>query len=217
MSAAHGDNRLPELAAEIRRAHADVQEAVKTAAERAIAAGHLLIEARKHVKHGQWLPWLRDNCALAERTAQLYMQLARKGVEPAIVADLGMQAASKALIFEYGFYRPIFDGDEEIQREWRAFALFLVTNFAFSVEGAFNHIDWIGRHDFTTVDEWLGPEGQKFVSRWRKPTPQSTVAAWEEFRERNQHLTTQEIDAELTRQSEIETPPIARRTKRRAR
>ncbi len=35
-------NRLPVLAVEIRRAHADVQEAAKTAAERALAAGAAL-------------------------------------------------------------------------------------------------------------------------------------------------------------------------------
>ncbi len=38
-------NRLPVLAAEIRRAHADIQESAKTTAEHAIEAGHALIEA----------------------------------------------------------------------------------------------------------------------------------------------------------------------------
>src|SRR3954452_25391410 len=67
-------NRLPVLAAEIRRAHADVHDAAMTAAQRAIDAGHALIEAKELVAHGQWLPWLRENCALSERTAQLYMK-----------------------------------------------------------------------------------------------------------------------------------------------
>jgi hypothetical protein len=49
-------NRLPILAEEIRKAHADVQEAAKTAAERAIEAGHALIEAKELLKHGEWLP-----------------------------------------------------------------------------------------------------------------------------------------------------------------
>jgi hypothetical protein len=40
-----GSNRLPTLAAEIRKAHADVQDAAKTAAQRAIEAGHALLEA----------------------------------------------------------------------------------------------------------------------------------------------------------------------------
>jgi hypothetical protein len=51
-------DRLPVLAAEIKRAHAGVEDAAKTAAERAIEAGAALLEAKALVKHGQWLPWL---------------------------------------------------------------------------------------------------------------------------------------------------------------
>src|SRR5215831_4420357 len=93
-----GSNRLPILAGEIRKAHADVQDAAKTAAQRAIDAGHALIEAKELVAHGQWLPWLRENCALAERTAQLYMKIAKSGLESATVADLGLQGAAGAII-----------------------------------------------------------------------------------------------------------------------
>jgi hypothetical protein len=39
-------------------------------------AGDLLIEAKKQLKHGQWLPWLEQYCALSRRTVQLYMKLA---------------------------------------------------------------------------------------------------------------------------------------------
>ncbi len=49
-------NRLPVLAEEIKRAHTGVMDAAKTAAERAIEAGHALIEAKSLVKHRQWLP-----------------------------------------------------------------------------------------------------------------------------------------------------------------
>src|SRR5215831_1471661 len=92
-----GSNRLPILAGEIRKAHAGVQDAAKTAAQRAIDAGHALIEAKELVGHGEWLPWLRENCALADRTARLYMQIARSGVNSATVADLGLQAAAKVI------------------------------------------------------------------------------------------------------------------------
>ena len=94
-------NHLPILAAEIRRAHADVQEAAKTAAEHAITAGHALIEAKALLKHGEWLPWLRENCALAELTAQLYMKVARSGLESATVADLGLKFAADALLVHF--------------------------------------------------------------------------------------------------------------------
>ena len=52
-------NRLPILAVEVRRAHADVGDAEKVAAERAIVAGHALIEAKSLVGHGNWLVWLK--------------------------------------------------------------------------------------------------------------------------------------------------------------
>lgn len=87
-------NRLPVLTEEIRRAHADVQEADKTAAEHAIEAGHSLIEAKSLVKHGQWLPWLKE-LGIPERTARRYITLARGNVKPAIVADIGIARAER--------------------------------------------------------------------------------------------------------------------------
>ncbi len=81
-----GSNRLPVLAEEIKRAHTGVMDAAKTAAERAIEAGHALIEAKSLVKHGLWLPFLRDHCELTQRTAQLYLKIAKLGLESATVA-----------------------------------------------------------------------------------------------------------------------------------
>ncbi len=82
-------NRLPVLAAEIRKAHAGVQEAEQVAAQGAINVGHALIEVKTLVKNGEWLPWLKEHCRISERTAQLYMRIARFGIKPATIADLG--------------------------------------------------------------------------------------------------------------------------------
>jgi hypothetical protein len=57
----------------------------RSAIQHAIAAGERLIEAKALVKHGEWLPWLRENTELPERTARSYTRLAR---ESATVADL---------------------------------------------------------------------------------------------------------------------------------
>src|SRR5262249_20101615 len=46
-----------------------------------ITAGELLIEGRAQVPHGQWLSWLREHCAISERTAQLYMRVAKNRAE----------------------------------------------------------------------------------------------------------------------------------------
>lgn len=91
-------NRLPILAAEIRKAHAGVQDAEQLAAEGAIKVGHALIEAKALVKHGEWLPWLKEHCRISERTAQRYMRITRFGIKSATVADLGgIKAAASFL------------------------------------------------------------------------------------------------------------------------
>ena len=55
-----------------------------------MAAGDALIEAKAKMPHGGWLPWLAEHCKLSERSAQLYMQIARnrEAVE-ARLADSG--------------------------------------------------------------------------------------------------------------------------------
>src|SRR5205823_6159974 len=61
----------------IRDAHLEVASHFRRAAKHARKAGGLLLKAKAQVAHGGWLPWLKDNCQLADRTSQLYMQIAR--------------------------------------------------------------------------------------------------------------------------------------------
>jgi hypothetical protein len=72
-----GDNSLPDLAARIKAEHEAAAESLRDSVRHAIAAGALLIEAKTKLQHGQWLPWLRDHCTISERTAQLYMRVAK--------------------------------------------------------------------------------------------------------------------------------------------
>jgi hypothetical protein len=85
---APGDNRLPALAAEIRSAHEGVETAALAAAERALAAGTALIEAKGLVQHGEWLPFLAKT-GIHERMAQRYMTLAASGLNSDTVSLLG--------------------------------------------------------------------------------------------------------------------------------
>jgi len=74
---------LNDLARRIDAAHCAVAEALQSALGHAIAAGEMLIQAKRHVKRGggQWLPWLDANSAVPARTASHYMALAkRRGV-----------------------------------------------------------------------------------------------------------------------------------------
>jgi hypothetical protein len=97
-----GDNSLADLAARIRAEHEAVSTALKESVRHAIAAGELLIEAKGQLGHGRWLPWLRDHCTISERTAQLYMRVAKSRAEVENqmrndVADLTLNEAAALL------------------------------------------------------------------------------------------------------------------------
>jgi hypothetical protein len=94
---AEPSNRLAVLASEIMEAHHASETARKTSLERAKEAGAKLIEAKRLVSHGNWLPWLAG-IGLPQRTAHDYMTIA--GLAPAklaTVADLGMRAALETI------------------------------------------------------------------------------------------------------------------------
>jgi hypothetical protein len=152
-------NCLPVLAAEFRRAHADVQDAVKTAADRAITAGQALIEAKSLIKHGEWLPWLREHCALAERTAQLYMKIAKSGMDSATVADLGLKSAVNALLIHLA--DPWDEQPEEAKREWLIYMLFGCSNGT-RLEVVEYYAHWMQRNGFDTPSMWIGEEGDRY-------------------------------------------------------
>src|SRR5215213_7464498 len=91
-----GDNRLVVLAADIRELHNQQLVDLKSIGERAIIIGNMLIEAKAAVAHGQWLPWLAQT-GLGERTAQRYMRLAKHGIKPDTVTDLGLNRTLASL------------------------------------------------------------------------------------------------------------------------
>lgn len=97
MSDPNLSNRLSVLAADILAAHSAIKRTTLETAERAVAAGHMLIEAKTAMPHGAWDDWLRDHAGLSARTARRYMQIARSGLETATVADLGIRGAAEQL------------------------------------------------------------------------------------------------------------------------
>jgi hypothetical protein len=97
-----GADSLADLAARIRAEHEARLLCVKRGFAHAIAAGTLLIEAKRQLdEHGSWLPWLKEYCQIPERTAQHYMWLARNAPEveakSATLADLTMREAIELL------------------------------------------------------------------------------------------------------------------------
>ena len=85
-------NRLPILADEAKRAHSETLHHIEKAAERALAAGAALVEAKALCAHGAWGAWLAET-GIPERSAQRYMKLHRAGLKSAIVADMGIAKA----------------------------------------------------------------------------------------------------------------------------
>jgi hypothetical protein len=72
-----GSNSLAEIAELIRAEHEAVGAALKRCIVHVITAGELLIEAKAHLRHGEWEPWLAENCAIPARSARHYMRLAK--------------------------------------------------------------------------------------------------------------------------------------------
>jgi len=87
-------NRLPTLADDARRAHGESLHHAGRAADRALAAGAALAEAKALCAHGTWGAWLAET-GIPERSALRYMKLHRAGCNSAIVADMGMSRAER--------------------------------------------------------------------------------------------------------------------------
>ena len=89
---------LADLATRIKSLHAQVLDAGKNVVRKAIEAGVALIDAKRQVGHGNWLRWLRDNCELSERTAEVYMECARNRQKlEAIIATAANMTLAAAL------------------------------------------------------------------------------------------------------------------------
>jgi hypothetical protein len=69
---------LPELAQLITQSHRAADGSAREAVQHAITAGRLLLEVKGRLPHGDFQPWLKQNCAdVTLRTAQRYMQIAK--------------------------------------------------------------------------------------------------------------------------------------------
>lgn len=102
---------LATLATQINHEHQQCVEAFKATLGHARNAGELLIAAKAQVRHGEWLPWLKENCpAISDRTARNYMRICREwdslpsgmeGIKEALAALAPAKSETVANLPEY--------------------------------------------------------------------------------------------------------------------
>lgn len=67
---------LADLARQIDAEHELAFRKARESLEHARTAGDLLIEVKDQLEHGEWTPWLEENCAVSSRQARRYIRLA---------------------------------------------------------------------------------------------------------------------------------------------
>ena len=108
---------LDALAARANEAHQSAMRSAREVAEHARAAGEALLAAKARVQHGEWGPWLRKNVKFSERTARVYMEVARRWPE---IQRNGSTAA--VLSLRDALYLLATDGDNEAPLDSRMLA-----------------------------------------------------------------------------------------------
>jgi len=86
------------------RTLADVADELHAALRREtqdiLTVGSLLIEAKAHVRHGEWLSWLKQQFCMSDRSAQKYMKAAEFAVKNELGSDLKLSPSALYLLSE---------------------------------------------------------------------------------------------------------------------
>lgn len=92
-----GEPTLTELATEANRRHELVVEALGSAVENAIAAGHALRRCRDIVALGEWYEWVDSNFCASPETARRYMRMAEHEQAVLNSGATSIRAAGRAI------------------------------------------------------------------------------------------------------------------------
>ena len=154
--------------ARIRHEHEQVATSMMSVINHAIAAGELLLEAKRQVKHGEWLPWLAENCDIAERTAQVYMRLARTPLEKRnAVADLPLRDALTSLASPSA-PAPDEDGDALIEADKKELIAAVLRQDGRMREFSARCIEMCKKHNLTDAEfaaSWISPDKSAWINR----------------------------------------------------
>ncbi len=97
------DQAFSNAIIEIHRLHSEIRGLLLTGFDKAVRAGELLSGVKAALKHGEWLPWLKEHAPFDQKTAWNYMNCFERRAE--IRQKLGN---NPNLIDAYRF--PIGDG-----------------------------------------------------------------------------------------------------------
>ena len=87
----------PALVSEIVALHGQILTTARTTLDLAIRIGELLATQKASLKHGEWLPWQKDNLPFNQTTASNYMRLFSNRGKLATIANLELTDAYKML------------------------------------------------------------------------------------------------------------------------
>lgn len=71
----------------------EILDAQQTGGDAVLTIGRCLIEAKKILPHGAWLPWLNEKVSYSDRTARRLMQIYREVTKRPALANLGSTKA----------------------------------------------------------------------------------------------------------------------------
>lgn len=72
---------LEAYAETVKQGHIDVLKGPVVILDHAVTVGKALRAAKAGMKHGEFTPWIEQECGIAHRTANAYMQIASKAIE----------------------------------------------------------------------------------------------------------------------------------------
>jgi hypothetical protein len=99
----------------------ELHAALRLETDEIIHIGGLLTEAKGHVKHGEWLSWLKNEFSMSERSAQRYMK-AHEFAKSATVADFNLSPTVLYLLSADDYWKGV-GCEREVREEATAAVL----------------------------------------------------------------------------------------------
>lgn len=66
-----------------------------------LSIGRLLAEAKEKMAHGEWLPWLKNEVSMSDRSAQKYIKASDFAIKYELGADLNLSPSALFLVSRY--------------------------------------------------------------------------------------------------------------------